>query len=172
MSTSLYDATVPTYTQMLGTVDRILTRGSEHCREHGHSLEELMDARLHHDMLPLRYQIASTITHSLGAIDGVRKGSFSPASKSNLNCAELQKAVLEANEALGKITPAEMNGLEGREVFFQSGDIKIPFHAEDFLLSFSMPNFYFHTSIAYGILRSKGVALGKRDFLGRMRIKR
>jgi hypothetical protein len=158
--------------QMLGTVDRILARGAEHCREHGHSLDELAEARLHHDMLPLRFQIASTVTHSLGAIEGVRKGSFSPASKSGLSYPELQKAVVEANEALGKITAADLNGLEGREVFFQTGDIKLPFSAEDFLLSFSLPNFYFHTSIAYGILRSKGVALGKRDFLGRMRIKR
>jgi hypothetical protein len=56
-------------------------------------------------------------------------------------------------------------------VRFEVGETKLPFTAEDFLLSFSVPNFYFHASMTYGILRSKGVPLGKRDFLGRLRLK-
>ena len=74
-------------------------------------------------------------------------------------------------ECRGRPVPVP-NSPSGRDVTFQFGDMKIPFVAEDFLLSFSLPNFYFHSSMAYGILRSKGVPLGKRDFLGRLRIKR
>ena len=61
--------------------------------------------------------------------------------------------------------------LEGKDVTFQIRDTKIPFTAEGFVQSFSLPNFYFHATTAYDILRSKGVPLGKRDFLGRMRLK-
>lgn len=172
MSTSLYEATVLAYTQQLGALDRILKRGAAHCSEQGLVLEGLVELRLFPDMLPFRFQVLSTITHSVGALEGVRKGSFSPISKGSHNYAELQQAVSEAIETLGKVTAAEVNELADREMFFQTGDVKLPFTGEDFLLSFSLPNFYFHASIAYGLLRSKGVTLGKRDFLGRMRIKR
>ena len=64
-----------------------------------------------------------------------------------------------------------MNALEGGEVVFQIQDFKMPFTAEGFLMSFSLPNFYFHATTAYDILRSKGVPLGKRDYMGQMRMK-
>jgi len=172
MTTSLYDATVLTYTQQLGALDRILKRGAAHCSEQSLNLEELVELRLHHDMLPFRFQVLSTISHSVGALEGVRKGVFTPFSKGSHNYAELQQAVSAALETLGKVTAAEVNALADREVIFQTGDIKLPFTGEDFLLSFSLPNFYFHSAIAYGLLRSKGVTLGKKDFLGRMRFKR
>ena len=83
----------------------------------------------------------------------------------------LQKLVGDAQEALQKLTPAEVNALEGRDVVFQLRDFKMPFTAEGFLLSFSLPNFYFHAPTAYDILRMKGVPIGKRDYMGQMRLK-
>jgi len=56
-------------------------------------------------------------------------------------------------------------------MLFQMRDMKMPFTAENFLLSFSQPNFYFHAATLYGILRNKGLSLGKRDFLGMPRLK-
>jgi hypothetical protein len=70
------------------------------------------------------------------------------------------------------LKPDEVNALEGKDVAFQFGETKVPFVAETFLLSFSLPNFHFHATTAYDILRSRGVPLGKRDYMGRMRIKR
>jgi hypothetical protein len=64
-----------------------------------------------------------------------------------------------------------VNALEGQDVVFQFRDTKMPFVAEGFLLSFLLPNFHFHATTAYDILRSKGVPLGKRDYLGRLRLK-
>ena len=64
-----------------------------------------------------------------------------------------------------------MNDLEGKDVTFKIGEFKLPFTAEGFLMSFSLPNFYFHSATAYDILRNKGVPLGKRDFMGKMRTK-
>ncbi|HXJ33802.1 MAG TPA: DUF1993 family protein, partial [Candidatus Eisenbacteria bacterium] len=77
----------------------------------------------------------------------------------------------EAREALQKVTPGEVNALQGKDVVFQLRDFKLPFTAEGFLLSFSLPNFYFHATTAYDILRMKGVPIGKRDYMGPMRLK-
>jgi hypothetical protein len=172
MSISLYDATVLSFIQTLGSLERVLKRAAEHCPQHGPSLEELVEIRLFHDMLPFRFQVMSAITHSVGAIEGVRKGVFSPGRGYTHDFPALHAAVNEALETLSKLSAEEVNGFVGRDVRFEIGETKLPFTAEDFLLSFSMPNFYFHASMAYGSLRSKGVPLGKRDFLGRMRLKK
>ena len=96
----------------------------------------------------------------------------SPGPVPALDYAGFQKAVSEAREALEQIKPDEVNSLEGKDVVFQVGDRKLPFTVEGFLLSFSLPNFYFHATTAYTILRTKGaVPLGKRDYLGRLRSK-
>ncbi len=79
--------------------------------------------------------------------------------------------IVETREALEQLAPADVDALEGKDVVFQIRDTRIPFTAEGFIQSFSLPNFYFHATTAYDILRSKGVPLGKRDFLGRMRLK-
>ena len=69
------------------------------------------------------------------------------------------------------VVPDEINALEGRDMLFQMRDFKIPFTAEGFLLSFSLPNLHFHATTAYDILRTRGAPLGKRDYLGAMRVK-
>lgn len=171
MTISLYDATVLAYTQTLGALERILKRGAAHCSEHGLDPAELVEHRLYADMYPLRFQVLSTISHSIGAIEGVRNGVYKPHSQGTQDYAALQQGVTEALSALGTLTADEVNALAERDVTFQVGDVQVPFTGQDFLLSFSLPNFYFHASIAYGLLRSKGVPLGKRDFIGRLRIK-
>lgn len=172
MATPLYDLSVATYLQTLGGVAGVLDRGLDHCRETGIDPNEVVETRLFSDMLPLRFQIWSVRHHSLGAIEGVRTGVFTPPPElPPLDYAGLQKVVADTRAALGALTPEDVNALEGRDVLFQIRDFKLPFTAEGFLLSFSLPNFYFHATTAYDILRSKGVPLGKRDFMGAMRLK-
>jgi hypothetical protein len=171
MSASLYDATVTTFIQALGAAEGFLARGFDHCRDHGIDLQEIVEARLHHDMLPFRFQVISTVKHSIGAIEAIRKGVFSPPSTPELDYEGLQQAVTAARTALKAVSADEVNGFSGRDVKFEFRDRSIPFTGENFLLSFSTPNFFFHASMAYGILRSKGVPLGKRDFMGQLRIK-
>jgi uncharacterized protein len=79
--------------------------------------------------------------------------------------------VTAARDALSAMTPDAVNALIGRDVVFQAGGHRLQFTAEGFLMSFSLPNFYFHATTAYDILRHEGVPLGKRDFMGRMRMK-
>ena len=74
-------------------------------------------------------------------------------------------------DGLAAVTAEEMEGLIGRDMTFVLPGMKLPFTAENYLLSFAQPNFYFHATAAYAIMRAKGVGLGKRDFLGQLRMK-
>ena len=172
MAVQLYDLTVGSYLQTLGAVTSFLDRGAAHCRDNGLDPEEIVETRLWNDMLPFRFQLISVAHHSAGAIDGVKAGAFSPPGERRpLNYAELQGLVGDARSKLAALSRDEVNALEGKDVTFAIGDFKMPFTAENFLMSFSLPNFYFHATTAYDILRSKGVPLGKRDFMGQMRMK-
>jgi len=172
MSISLYDAIVPSYLQLLTAVSNLLDKTQAFCTEKGLDPNSLLQARLADDMHPLVYQVKSTKVHSLGAIEGVRKGTFSPdISTPPQSFPDLKTQVSETMTALKAIEPAEMESFIGREVRFVFGERQIPYTAENFLLSFSQPNFYFHATTAYDILRWKGVPIGKRDFLGRPRLK-
>jgi hypothetical protein len=133
----------------------------------------MVEARLAQDMLPLRFQIISVAQHSRGAIEAVQSGEFRPPpSKTPYDYAGLQGLIAQTQEALSAWTPDAVNALGGRDVVFHLGDHKLPFTAEGFLMSFSLPNFYFHATTAYDILRTNGVPLGKRDYIGRMKMKK
>jgi hypothetical protein len=80
--------------------------------------------------------------------------------------------VSEARQAMDDLSREAVDPLEGASLVFEFRDRKLPFTAADFLSSFSLPNFYFHTTTAYDILRSKGVPVGKRDYLGQLRLKK
>jgi len=173
MALSLYDASVANYLQTLGAVGGFLDRGLSYFREQNIDPEKIVETRLAADMLPLRFQIISVAQHSRGAIEGVQSGEFRPPSfKTPYDYAGLQGLVTQTREALSALTPEAVNELGGRDVVFLLGDHKLPFTAEGFLMSFSLPNFYFHATTAYDILRTNGVPLGKRDFMGRMRMKK
>jgi hypothetical protein len=173
MGISLYDVAVGGYLQELGAVEAFLQRGLDHCRDNNIDPESIVETRLWSDMLPFRFQIVSVAHHSAGAIAGVKAGLFGPPTEQRpLNYEQLQGLVKDAREGLAKLSRDEIDALEGTDVTFQIGDrFKVPFTAENFLMSFSLPNFYFHATTAYDILRSKGVPLGKRDFMGQMRVK-
>jgi hypothetical protein len=173
MAISLYDASVVNFLQILGGVTGFLERGLEHCRGHGIDPNEIVETRLIDDMLPFQFQVRSVAHHSVGAIEGVRQGSFSPGPRTpTLDYPALQKLVADATAALEAMAPDEINALEGKDVVFQAGELRVPFVAEAFLMSFSLTNLHFHATTAYDILRMKGVKLGKRDYMGRLRAKR
>ena len=107
-----------------------------------------------------------------GAMEAAKSGVFVPPSgKPDLDYAALQALVMEARSELSLLTPQTVNALIGRDVTFKLGDRALPFTTEGFLMSFSLPNFFFHATTAYDILRHKGAPLGKRDFIGRLKLK-
>ena len=172
MPFSLYDATVASFQQGLVALDAILGRALTHFQQQGTPLRDIVDARLAPDMLPLSFQVVSAAHHSIGALSAARQGLFRPPSPPDgLDFASLQSLVAQAREGLDLLGCDEVNALEGTDMVFQLGERRLPFLAEDFLLSFSVPNFYFHTTTAYDLLRLHGMPLGKRDYLGRLRLK-
>jgi uncharacterized protein len=172
MAFSLYDASVGNYLQILGAVGSFLDKSLAHFREKGIDPAEIVETRLAPDMLPFRFQIVSVAHHSRGAMEAAKNGVFVPPSgKPDLDFAALQALVTQARDELSALTPEAVNALVGRDVIFKMGERSMPFTAEGFLMSFSLPNFYFHATTSYDILRHKGAPLGKRDFMGRLKLK-
>lgn len=173
MAIPLYDVSVATFLQVLTGVSGFLDKGLAHCQAKNIDLKELVETKLAPDMLPFRFQVLAVAHHSLGAIKGAQAGIFKPPSgPMDHDYAALQKVVAEARTGLQAISRDEVNALEGKDVLFQMGDFKMPFVAEGFLMSFSIPNLFFHATTAYDILRMKGAPLGKRDFMGPPRLKK
>jgi len=173
MSLSLHTALIPGWLQILGSVRALVDKAEAHCAEHGLQPADLLQARLADDMLPLAYQFKSCSVHSRGAIEGAQRGAFSPdMSEPAATFSATAQRLDEIIAWLSGLDPASIEALVGKEVVFSIGDkLRLPFVAERFLLGFSQPNFFFHATTAYDILRMKGVAIGKRDFLGSMPIK-
>jgi hypothetical protein len=172
MTLSLYAATIPSYRQTLGAVSGLLHTAKAFCVEKGIEASELILARLAADMLTFAFQVKSTAVHSLGAIEGVRRGVFSPDTTPSPDTFDaLEERISATLSALAAIEPAEIESFIGRDMRFEFNGRRLDFTAEEFLLSFSQPNFYFHAATAYDILRWKGLPIGKRDFIGRVRLK-
>ncbi|MGA2397596.1 MAG: DUF1993 domain-containing protein [Steroidobacteraceae bacterium] len=170
MSFSLYSAVVPSYLQILDGLSGLLDKAESFCSEKAIAPEQIIEARLAEDMQPFAYQVKSAAVHSLGAIEGVRRGVFSPdMTKPPGSFAALKTRIAETRAGLQAVAPGELDGFVGRDMRFSFGERHLDFRAEEFLLSFSQPNFYFHATTAYDIMRWKGVQIGKRDFLGRTR---
>ena len=170
MAISLYDISVANYLQVLGSMTGILENGIVYAKDHDLDPEKVEETRLYSDMLPFRFQVISVVHHSLGAINGIKEGVFSPPPALDSGYAALQDMVKDAARQLQAMTEEEIETLAGKPMKFKMGDFEIPFTAENFILSFSLPNLYFHATTAYDILRMAGVPLGKRDFLGDMRM--
>jgi uncharacterized protein len=172
MATSLYDLSVGCYLQTVGAVAAFLDRGLAHFTEAKVDPNSIVETRLFPDMMPLRFQVQSVAHHSLGAIEGIKKGQFVPPSDLPAHDYKgLQKLMADTRAGLQQLKPADVNALEGRDITFSIRDFKLPFTAENFILSFSLPNFHFHSTTTYDILRMKGVPLGKRDYMGSLRLK-
>jgi hypothetical protein len=172
MAISLYDCSVTSFLQVLGAVSAFLEKGRAHLVETGKDPEAIVTTRLHDDMLPFAFQIASVAHHSKGALAGAKAGLFHPPGPPGQpTYAELQKWVADAQAELKALTPDEVNALEGKDLVFHLGSRQLPFTVENFLLSFSTPNLHFHATTAYDILRQAGVPLGKRDYMGALRLK-
>lgn len=172
MPVNLYDLSVTNYMQTLGAVKGILQKGLTFFQENGIDPETVVETRIFPDMLPFRFQIQSVIHHSVGTLDAFGTGVFRPSRDPTPHTyAELQGLVANAFDTVKSLSPETINGFEGKEIAFEFKDSRLPFTAETFVMSFSLPNLHFHATTAYGILRARGVPVGKRDYLGRLQLK-
>jgi hypothetical protein len=172
MPISLHDAFLIPALQIVRATDGLLDKAMAFVADGKASEAELIDARLTADMAPFATQVKWVSSHSLGAIKSVQAGNFSPdLLPAPQTLADLQSLTRASIAELAVITVDDMAALEGKLTYFTFNDTKMPFDGEHFLMTFSHPNFYFHAVTAYDILRVKGVAIGKRDFMGMPRIK-
>ena len=171
MSISFYDASVGAYQQVLGSVAAILEKGATFASESDIDLDEIVATRLRDDMMPFHFQVVSVCHHSWGALQGMRDGRFSPPSFDlDKDYQGLQTLVGEARDGVASVSESAAADLTDKSMVFVIGDREMPFTNQNFLLSFSLPNFYFHATTTYDILRMLGVPLGKMDFMGKMKI--
>ena len=164
---SFYDASVPAFLQILGSLSGILTKAESHCKTKNIQPEVLLGARLFPDMLPLarQFQLAS---------DFAAKGCARLTHSEVPSTPDTEKTFEELKQRLAKtidyvkaFKPAHFDGADSREVTFPVGPTNtMTLKGQQFLNNFAFPNFYFHAATAHGILRHNGVEIGKRDFLG------
>ena len=172
MSISLSDASLKTYKQLLPAALAIMKKAKKHFTDKGIDLNELAEMRLIDDMATLTFQVFSVVHHSIGAIDAIKTGEFAPPKMpENLDFNDLIIMLEDAEEKLNNLSDEEIDSLSGKEVMFRMGQIEWAFTAENFVLSFSLPNFYFHITTMYDMFRIKGLEIGKLDFAGALRIK-
>jgi hypothetical protein len=172
LTISLYDASVGSYLQTLDAVAGYLAKALNHFREAGIDPDEVAEARLIEDMRPFRFQVQHTAFHSAGAVEAILNGALHlPGPRPDHDYAGLQGVIDEARAKLRAVTRAEIDARVDEDVVFEARGLTRVFSAPGFLLSFSLPNFYFHATTAYDILRSKGAPIGKLDYMGKLRLK-
>jgi hypothetical protein len=170
MATSLYDLSVPTFLQTVKAIGGFLDLAVKHCANARTDPDDFVRARLFDDMAPFHFQIEATWHHSVWGLEAVKTGVFAPPTLVGpVPFAELQAMIGKAKTALEALTPDEVNSWSGKDLILQIGPRSLAFTSETLILSFSLPNFYFHAVTAYDILRTRGVPLGKRDYEGRLR---
>lgn len=166
MTTPIYKATIGAYIRQTEALAAIVAKGREHL---GDKADAFINESLCEDMLPFSFQIKAVNNGSAGALTALESGQAGPPGPMELNdYAALEALLAETIETLKAVTPEKLDELVQNDVVFAMGDMKIPFTGLGYLTSFSLPNFYFHITTAYNLLRRAGVPLGKRDFLGAM----
>jgi hypothetical protein len=166
MSVSMYRATVPIFIQGLDVLASLLQKAAAHAQEKALLESELIGARLFEDMAPLSAQIqraSDTAKKSAERLSGVAAPSFADDETS---FAQLQARIANTRAYLASIDSATFDGSEARTVPMKFGSMSKDFLGEEYLFTFGIPNFYFHVTTAYDILRHRGVQIGKLDFLG------
>jgi len=168
---SLHASFVPSSVQMLGTAKHLLNKSEAWCEEQECAGDTILMGKLIGDMLPFCYQIKSVAEHSKGAIEAIRKGVSTPdLNPPPTTFADLHTKLDTAIAFLKELDEEEMESWIGRDMRFEFNDVRMDFTVENFLLSYAQPNLYFHVTTAYAIARHLGVKIGKRDFLGAVRV--
>ena len=166
MSTSLYDLTVPVIVRALRNLSAVLKKGEAYAQEQGLDPKELIEARLFPDMGALASQVQRASDSAKGCV--VRIGGVENVVMADTETTfdELQARIAATIAFLEKTPREALDGKEETQVVLQLPSGDVPFKARDFALGFVLPNVFFHVTTAYGILRHKGVPIGKLDYLG------
>lgn len=165
MSADLYEACM-VYRQRLNGLTVFLKKGEAWARERGLSGEELLNARLYPDMLPLYRQIQIVCDFAVKAPSRAAGLDFTEKADAQQSFAELHEEIDAAKVFLDGLRAEQFQGRAGEIISFPVGPNEMAMPAAQYILGFATPNFYFHLVTAYNILRQIGVPLGKADYFG------
>jgi uncharacterized protein len=164
---SFYDATVPAFLQILGSLSGLLTKAEAHCEAKKIQPEVLLSARLYPDMLPLTKQIQIASDFAAKSCARLTGSEVPTTPDTEKTFEELRQRLAKTIDYVKAFKPAQFEGADAKDVTFPVGpNNSMTLKGQEFVSRFSFPNFYFHAATAHGILRHNGVEIGKRDFLG------
>jgi len=163
----MYKASVPVLVQFLTGLSNVLDKTTAFAEARKIDQGVLCATRLYPDMFPLAVQVGQVTTHAtrvVAMLAGIEQPQFGGP---ETTLAGLKERVQKAIAFVQAVKPEQIDGTEDKEIVLKFGTFEMKFNGQAFLLNFSLPNFYFHDTTAYNILREIGVEVGKRDFMGR-----
>jgi hypothetical protein len=166
MPISMSQASAPRFVQMLRNLSAILAKAQTHCEARKIDPLVLTASRLYPDMFPLSRQVQIACDSAKGAVARLAGLEIPKHEDNEKTFDELQARIARTLEFIGSVKPAQIDGSEEREIVLKLRGRDVSFKGAQYLLGFALPNFYFHVTTAYDILRHNGVELGKSDFLG------
>lgn len=166
VSLSMSQASIPVFTQQLTSLSALIDKAAEHCRANSIDPSEMIGARLAPDMFPFSRQVQIATDHAKGVAARL-SGRENPKYDDVESTFDELKARIAKTLAFVKSVPAkEIDGSEAKDVSLTIGGQPRTLKGQTYLLHNALPNFFFHVTTAYDILRHKGVAIGKRDYMG------
>lgn len=168
MALTLHAATAPAWLQVITATLGLVDKAEAWCKENGEDESAILGARLAEGMWSFDWQINAVWMHSAHALSAAENGKFEPHfSDIPDSFAACRKKLESAQAAVSSAQPDALEAFADNNLdFVFGGEVRMSFTVQNFLLSFSNPNFYFHAAAAYDILRMKGLEIGKRDYLG------
>jgi uncharacterized protein len=164
---TFYDASVPAFLQILGSLSGILGKAEAHCKTKNIQPDVLLGARLYPDMLPLSRQVQMACDFAAKTCARLTQNEVPATPDTEKSFDELKARLGKAADYVKAFKPAQFDGADARDVSFPVGpDKTMTLKGQQYLSHFALPNFYFHAATAHDILRHNGVEIGKRDFLG------
>jgi hypothetical protein len=166
MATSLYHTTVPAFTSALTNLGKQLDKAIAYGEQKKVDSAVFGGARLIIDMLPLTAQVQIACDNAKGGVARLA-GIDAPKHEDNeKTLAELKARIAKTLDFIGTVKPEQFAGAETREIVLKFPSVTFKFNGLDYVTKFLLPNFYFHATMAYAVMRKNGVELGKGDFLG------
>jgi hypothetical protein len=166
MSVSMYSASAPVFGQMLNSLLGWLDKAEAYAQGKKFDPNNFIGMRLTPDMLPFARQVQIATDHVKGCLARLAGGEPPKWSDDEKTLDELRARIRKALDFAATITPAQLEGAETREITLPTPRGPLKLSGERFLTGFSLPNFYFHVTMAYALLRQGGVEIGKLDYLG------
>lgn len=145
---------------------RILEKAEAHATARNIKPEVIPNLRLIADMLPLWRQVTIACDHAKGACGRLSETEVPSFADAEMSLADLKDRIAKTIAYVETIPAAAFAGAEARHITVKAGPRELGFAAPDYLYGYALPNFFFHLTTAYNILRSQGIAIGKTDFLG------